>query len=188
MKNRNYTKIKLFALINLFCLCFLIFPSVNTAQRGGATSKEKLIELLRSRMYKAPDIAAVIKRIGVDFQLTPQIEQELVAAGARPEVIQAVRVSYRALRTAPRQTTANTSRQNNPPPKSNPKTAGNTNKISDDDGRGDDLSEYDEADNAFIKYQDLMRQAFLQIANKDAAGAVKFLQQGVQLAPKEPMA
>ncbi|MDQ4121625.1 MAG: hypothetical protein M3209_09280 [Acidobacteriota bacterium] len=96
MNNRNLIKSKLFASFILLCLCLSIFSVFGSAQNeGGATSKEKLIQLLESKQYQAADIAEVIKKIGVNFQLTPEVERELVAAGARPVVIAAVRSSYR---------------------------------------------------------------------------------------------
>lgn len=95
MNNRNLFKTKLFASFILLCLCLSAFSVVATAQNEGAASKEKLIRLLESKQYQAADIAAVIRKIGVNFQLTPEIEKELVAAGARPIVITAVRSSYR---------------------------------------------------------------------------------------------
>lgn len=95
MNNRNNFKIKLAALVNLLCLCFVLVPVLVKAQTEGGTTKERLVALLRSKQYQAADIAEVIKRIGVNFQLTPEIEKELVAAGARPVVIEAVRKSYR---------------------------------------------------------------------------------------------
>ena len=135
MNSQNSIKIKSFALINLFSLCLLIFPSAELAQSSGgnATSKEKLIDLLKSRMYSAPNIAEVIKKLGVKFQLTPEIERELVSAGARPLVIEAVRNNYRSQRTAPRQNVASTQRtaKNNTGTKTATKTKTNNNTSGD---------------------------------------------------------
>lgn len=96
MNNRILFKTKLFASFILLCLCLSAFSVVAAAQSdNGAASKEKLIGLLESKQYQAADIAEVIRKIGVNFQLTPEIERELIAAGARPVVITAVRSSYR---------------------------------------------------------------------------------------------
>lgn len=97
MNHRNYFKTKLFASFILLCLCLPVFPNFAAAQNDGAASKEKLIRLLESKQYQAADIAEVIRKIGVNFQLTPEIERELIAAGARPPVIAAVRSSYRPI-------------------------------------------------------------------------------------------
>lgn len=64
--------------------------------KGLAVKKEKLISVLRSRQLQTREIVAIVKSNGVDFQLTPTVETELIGAGARPEVIDAVRGNYRA--------------------------------------------------------------------------------------------
>lgn len=96
MKNRDFFKTKLFASFILLCMSLSAFSIASKAQtESGAASKEKLIRLLESKQYQAADIAEVIRKIGVNFQLTPEIERELIAVGARPVVISAVRSSYR---------------------------------------------------------------------------------------------
>jgi hypothetical protein len=52
--------------------------------------KERLLKALRSKQLQTNDIVAVINSNGVDFSLTPETRKALIAAGARPEVIQAV--------------------------------------------------------------------------------------------------
>lgn len=63
--------------------------------KGNPVKKEKLINVLRSKQLQTREIVGVIKTNGVDFEVTPVIEKELVAAGARPEVIAAARSNFR---------------------------------------------------------------------------------------------
>ena len=73
--------------------CFLILVSAANlfAQyRGAPVKKERLLNVLRSRQLQTRDIVSVISSNGVDFKMTAAIRSALIAAGARPEVIQAV--------------------------------------------------------------------------------------------------
>lgn len=58
--------------------------------RGAPVKKERLVKALRSKQFQTRDIVTIINTNGVDFALTPEIRQLLIAAGARPEVIKAV--------------------------------------------------------------------------------------------------
>jgi hypothetical protein len=70
--------------------------SVWAQYKGSAVKKEKLVSVLRSKQLQTREIVNIINSNGVDFQLTPTVQTELVGAGARPEVIEAVRNNYRA--------------------------------------------------------------------------------------------
>jgi tetratricopeptide (TPR) repeat protein len=64
--------------------------------KGNPVKKEKLVSVIRSHQLQAREIVKVIEANGVDFQVTPDIEQELVSAGARPQVVAAAKANYRA--------------------------------------------------------------------------------------------
>jgi hypothetical protein len=51
---------------------------------------------LQNKTFQTRQIVETINDCGANFQLTPAAESELVAAGARPQVIEAVRNNYRA--------------------------------------------------------------------------------------------
>ena len=55
--------------------------------KGSPVKKDKLISVLRSKQLQTREIVTVVKSNGVDFQVTPEVETELVGAGARAEVI-----------------------------------------------------------------------------------------------------
>ncbi len=68
--------------------------------KGLPVTKNRLINVLRSKSLQTREIVAVVKNNGVDFELSAAIETELTAAGARPAVIEAVRGNYRSAQTA----------------------------------------------------------------------------------------
>jgi tetratricopeptide (TPR) repeat protein len=83
----------------LLTACFLIFiTGINTfAQyKGAPVKKERLIKALKSRQLQTGDIVTIINRNGVDFRLTEEVKKALIAAGARPEVINAVAQNQRS--------------------------------------------------------------------------------------------
>ena len=43
-----------------------------------------------------PQLVAAVRESGVDFEVTQAVEQELVAAGATPELVTAARAGFRA--------------------------------------------------------------------------------------------
>jgi len=78
------------------CLLLLTLGGTSFAQyTGNVVRKEKLVNTLRSKQLQTREIVNTINTRGVDFKLTADIEKELTAAGARPEVISAVRDNYR---------------------------------------------------------------------------------------------
>lgn len=78
-------------------ICLLLIPAIVFAQyKGSAVQKDRLIQTLRSKQFQTQDIVDVIQQNGVDFKLTPALESELIAAGARPSVLDAVRKNYRS--------------------------------------------------------------------------------------------
>jgi hypothetical protein len=103
MYERFFTNNKtgIFIKAGIVCLVMLTAYGNLFAQqyKGLAVKKEKLISVLRSKQLQTREIVAIVKSNGVDFQLTPSVQTELVGAGARPEVIEAVRGNYRAAPT-----------------------------------------------------------------------------------------
>jgi hypothetical protein len=84
-------KCKSFIKITTSCFLILIFGTNLIAQyKGAPVKKSRLVQAIRSRQLQTRDIVTIINTNGVDFHLTPEIKQTLVAAGARPEVIKAV--------------------------------------------------------------------------------------------------
>ena len=84
-------KCKVLIKITAACFLILITGSDLIAQyKGAPVKKSKLVQAIRSRQLQTRDIVTIINTNGVDFRLTPEVRKTLIAAGARPEVIQAV--------------------------------------------------------------------------------------------------
>ncbi|MBA2737693.1 MAG: tetratricopeptide repeat protein, partial [Pyrinomonadaceae bacterium] len=84
-------KCKSFIKITTGCFLILIAGSNLIAQyKGAPVKKNRLVQAIRSRQLQTRDIVTIINTNGVDFRLTSEIKKSLVAAGARPEIIEAV--------------------------------------------------------------------------------------------------
>jgi hypothetical protein len=83
-------------IIYLFILVVLAMSVTVFGQRNKPTTKTGLVKTLRSKQFQTRQIVGFIEDRGVDFKLTPDIEEELIAAGARPQVLEAVKNNYRA--------------------------------------------------------------------------------------------
>src|SRR5205085_467548 len=70
--------------------------NANAQQAEKPIHRSGLVQAIKINGLSTQELVAIIRRRGVDFQLTPDAEQELRSVGARPEVIAAVRESYRA--------------------------------------------------------------------------------------------
>jgi len=81
-------------------LCVFAVGALAQQYAGSPVTKIRLVSVLRSKSLQTREIVKVIVNKGVDFQINPAVETELVAAGARPEVIDAARTNYRALAVA----------------------------------------------------------------------------------------
>jgi tetratricopeptide (TPR) repeat protein len=89
----------------MLCLAVMAAGVSATAGQysGSPVKKDKLLNVLRSHQLQTREIVAAINTAGVDFQVTPDVEQELVSAGARPQVIAAAKANYRAPAVAVKQ-------------------------------------------------------------------------------------
>ncbi|MEO6589304.1 MAG: hypothetical protein ABIP06_08370 [Pyrinomonadaceae bacterium] len=79
-----------------FSLIFLIVFSSFAQYKGKPVKKELLLKVLRSKQLQTEDIVTVIRTNGVDFHLTDEVRKDLIAAGARPQVLNAVSENQRA--------------------------------------------------------------------------------------------
>lgn len=70
--------------------------------------KDTLLRLVQSKQYKTDNIIKAVETKGVDFTLTDSVAAEFRAAGAFPELLEAIRNNYRPT------TTADNGRNNNP--------------------------------------------------------------------------
>ncbi|MEQ1762876.1 MAG: hypothetical protein ABL984_07020 [Pyrinomonadaceae bacterium] len=77
------------------CILAVCSVAVIGQYKGDPVKKERLINVLRSKQFQTRDIVQIITESGVDFRLNAAGENELVAAGARPAVLDAVRRHFR---------------------------------------------------------------------------------------------
>jgi tetratricopeptide (TPR) repeat protein len=103
-------------IIKTTAACLLILTVVAAplfAQyRGAPVKKERLVQALRSRQLQTADIVTIINRNGVDFRMTAETKKLLIAAGARPQVIEAVSGNSRVFVPENNNTAAKTVRRN----------------------------------------------------------------------------
>lgn len=93
----RFNKCKSFIKITVACFLILINGITLFAQfRGAPVKKERLIRVLLSKQLQTRDIVAVINSNGVDFSLTSDVRKALIDAGARPEIIRAIKNNRRS--------------------------------------------------------------------------------------------
>src|SRR5215831_9080090 len=63
--------------------------------------KEKLIRVVQLNALPTAEVVQAIQQRGVDFRMTADIESQFKTAGARPEVIEAIRRNYRGTSSPP---------------------------------------------------------------------------------------
>jgi len=74
----------------------LIAPAVVSAQYdGNPVTQERLETVLRAKQHSTGQIVETIRKKGVNFEVTAESERKLVAAGARPQVLEALRKHFR---------------------------------------------------------------------------------------------
>jgi hypothetical protein len=107
--------IKIKKIIKTTAACLLILTAVAplfSQYRGAPVKKERLVQALRSRQLQTGDIVTIINRNGVDFRLTAETKKLLIAAGARPQVIEAISNNSRVSVPDNNNTIAKTVRRN----------------------------------------------------------------------------
>lgn len=72
-----------------------LFSTTAYLQAKAPYTKERLLQIVRLNALSTRELVQYIEGRGVSFQMTPQVETEFQAAGARPEVIAAARDNYR---------------------------------------------------------------------------------------------
>lgn len=80
-------------LILALALTTVCLPAQNAAHKP--ITRNGLVEALKLGGLSPEELISFVQKRGVDFQLTPAIEQEMRTAGATPELVQAVKANYR---------------------------------------------------------------------------------------------
>ncbi|MEK6410539.1 MAG: hypothetical protein AABN34_26745 [Acidobacteriota bacterium] len=73
----------------------LMMTGAASMQAKQPYDKDKLLRVVQLNALPTTEVVQAIQQRGVDFQLTSGVESEFRGAGARPEVIDAIRANYR---------------------------------------------------------------------------------------------
>jgi hypothetical protein len=140
-------------------LALLLFPAGAAAQAKKPITRDGLVKAVRINGLSTAELLQQIQSRGVSFKMTPDVEAELRAAGARPEIIAAARANYRMAPAVAggggRRPPGGTGR---PPARSGP------------------------------DYDELTDQATAAYAARDGSRATQLLRQAIQLSPQHPRA
>ena len=79
----------------LLAAALLLCPALSSAQAKNPITRDGLVKAVRINGLSTVELMQQIQTRGVSFQMTPEAEAELRAAGARPEIIAAARANYR---------------------------------------------------------------------------------------------
>jgi len=111
LTNMKYQTVERNQIFAALLLCAGIFCTMASTVRGQNYSglpvtKDRLVRTVKSKQYSVVQIVRLIKKNGVNFELTRAIEGELSSAGAHAQIVDAVRTNYRykgaANRTPPK--------------------------------------------------------------------------------------
>lgn len=95
MRAGSRLKHKLSAFSLLLASVVLLAPYELCAQVKKPISKDGLVKAIQLNGLSTRELVQQIQLRGVDFRMSPEIENELRVAGARPEVVEAARSGYR---------------------------------------------------------------------------------------------
>jgi hypothetical protein len=103
----------------LFALFAMMTASVVELQAKQPYDKDKLLRVVQLNALPTSEVVQAIQQRGVDFRMTSDVESEFRGAGARPEVVDAIRGNYRAGAGSPPSSNPPNNPPNNPRPSSN---------------------------------------------------------------------
>src|SRR5216683_1940708 len=89
------------AVVAALILFAMITVGVAGMQAKQPYDRDKLLRVVQLNALPTSEVVQAIQQRGVDFQMTSEIESQFRGAGARPEVIDAIRSNYRAVPSSP---------------------------------------------------------------------------------------
>lgn len=151
--------------MKVFAACFLVLVTSThlfAQYKGAPVKKNRLVQAIRSRQLQTRDIVMIINSNGVDFRLTSEIKKSLIAAGARPEIIEAV--------------------------SKNPRLSAKNNNVAAKIGKNKIIRKNKSAA-ATPDYEDLLEQALYSYQEqKNPKAAMRILENAAKSNPKNPAA
>lgn len=103
----------------LFAFFAMMSASVVEMQAKQPYDKDKLLRVVQLNALPTSEVVQAIQQRGVDFKMTSDIESQFRGAGARPEVVDAIRGNYRGGASSPPPSNPPNNPPNNPRPSSN---------------------------------------------------------------------
>src|SRR5262245_50424127 len=100
----------------------MIAANIAEMQAKQPYDKDKLIRVVQLNALPTSEVVQAIQQRGVDFKMTSDVESQFRAAGARPEVIDAIRSNYRG-NSSPPPNNPSANQPNNTPASSRPNSS-----------------------------------------------------------------
>jgi hypothetical protein len=122
MKPMTTSRSQIRLLITLFVCAGFVLVGTRSAMMQARTpyDKERLLKVVRLNALSTQEVVQAVEQRGVDFRVTPDVESEFREAGARPELVEALKNNYRApaasSHTSTPSTPTNSRRSTNVPP------------------------------------------------------------------------
>ena len=112
------------AFIVAITVSLMLFAFNHTAQMQAKSpyDKERLLKVVKLNALSTQEVVQAVESRGVSFRMTAEIEDEFQQAGARPELITAMRNNYRGATASTPTQPANNPPANNPPTTTKPAT------------------------------------------------------------------
>src|SRR5215471_8570178 len=82
-------------------LFVMLTANIAEMQAKQPYDKDKLSRVVQLNALPTSEVVQAIQQRGVDFKMTSDVESQFRAAGARPEVIDAIRANYRGASSPP---------------------------------------------------------------------------------------
>src|SRR5512132_2072130 len=79
----------------------MLTAGVAVMQAKQPYDKDKLLRVVQLNALPTTEVVQAIQQRGVDFRMSSDVESQFRAAGARPEVIDAIKGNYRAAASGP---------------------------------------------------------------------------------------
>src|SRR2546426_606376 len=92
----NAALLRVIAVTGALTLFTLMTATVAQMQGKKPYDQSTLLKVVQLNALPTSEVVGKVNERGVDFQMTSGLESEFRSAGARPEVIEAIRENYRA--------------------------------------------------------------------------------------------
>jgi hypothetical protein len=92
---KGFASVRFFAFASAVLSFVMMGWAAAEMQAKNPYDKERLLKVVRLNALSTQEVVQAVEQRGVDFQVTPGVEAEFREAGARPELIDALKSNYR---------------------------------------------------------------------------------------------